>query len=142
MSGDAPLTRNERRLWRKMQTKRPPHLVLQPESLWPANELFDSRRFAVWRSSEFLVQAFREEGGIVRLSVNRVLVRADRADRAGNWVDGIAWDQLQEIKRQAGYGDRFAVEVYPEDACLVNLSNMRHLWVYPEGERAAFAWER
>jgi hypothetical protein len=37
-------------------------------------------------------------------------------------------------------GDRFAVEIYPENINTVNVANMRHLWVFPVGERLGFAW--
>jgi hypothetical protein len=60
--------------------------------------------------------------------------------KGSKWVDGITWDQLQEIKRGVGLGDKLAVEVYPEDKNIVNVANMRHLFVLPE--RPLFAWAR
>jgi len=54
------------------------------------------------------------------------------------WVDGITWDDLQRLKREAGYGDREAVEVYPPAACVVNEANIRHLWILPS--RMPFSW--
>ncbi|WP_441316779.1 DUF7694 domain-containing protein [Halomonas sp. hl-4] len=32
------------------------------------------------------------------------------------------------------------MEVYPDDANIVNVSNMRHLWVLPE--QPAFMWRK
>lgn len=45
--------------------------------------------------------------------------------------DGIPWDDLQVMKRLAGYGDDYAIEVYPADRDIVNDANIRHLWVLP-----------
>lgn len=53
-------------------------------------------------------------------------------DRDGNWIDGITWDELMEIKRQCGFGDRLAVEIYPPDEHIVNVANMRHLFICNE----------
>lgn len=44
-------------------------------------------------------------------------------------MDQITWDQLQTIKSELGFGDWYAVEVYPANADLVNDANMRHLWM-------------
>lgn len=53
-------------------------------------------------------------------------------------MDGITWDELQALKRQCGFGDRFAVEVYPADLDVVNVGNLRHLWVLQGA--LPFAW--
>ena len=90
--------------------------------------------FAQWRSREFVVQAFAVAGGVIRLSVNRTHV--DPATM--RWVDGITWDELQALKSQAGYGDREAVEVYPPDSNVVDVANIRHLWVLPSP--LTFSW--
>lgn len=71
-----------------------------------------------------------DEGeGRFRLSICRAMVSPERD---GTAADGISWDELQELKRQAGFGDRWAVEVYPADESVVNVANMRHLWLMPE----------
>lgn len=103
----------------------PGDLTQIPESEWPPSQ-FDPSRIEVWASNRFLVQIFEESEGVLRLSVNRVDV-----DREGNWRQDISWDDLQGIKRAVGRGDRYAVEVYPMDADMVNVANMRHLWVLP-----------
>ncbi|MBS9903207.1 DUF7694 domain-containing protein [Vibrio alginolyticus] len=87
---------------------------------------------AVYQSSQYLVQVFNEEDTIIRLTINSV------KRRNGSWKDGLTFDELQAVKHAVGFGDRCAVEVYPEDNELVNDANMRHLWVLPE--RPAFAW--
>ena len=89
-----------------------------------------------WRSKEFLVQLFPALGDVQRLSVNRT--RVDPATL--RWVDGITWDDLQRLKREAGYGDREAVEIYPPDSCIVNVASIRHLWILPG--RMPFSWGR
>ena len=48
------------------------------------------------------------------------------------------WDVLQAFKDEYAGKDRFAVEMFPDESNLVYEENMRHLWVYPEGERPEF----
>ncbi|WP_350534474.1 DUF7694 domain-containing protein [Atlantibacter hermannii] len=105
-----------------------------PESQWP-KKLHDPKRTHVWANSYFLVQEFREEEGVIRLSVNTTGMGMN-----GRWKDGITWDALQEIKNAVGYADRDAVEIYPADRDVVNVANMRHLWILPEP--LPFAWRR
>jgi len=90
--------------------------------------------FRAWRSAEFMVQAFNDAHGTIRLSVNRTHV--DPATL--RWVDGIRWDDLQRLKQEAGYGEREAVEIYPPDGYVVDVANMRHLWILPG--RMPFSW--
>lgn len=84
----------------------------------------------IWRSSKYLVQMFEEytfeHPELKRLSICRATL-----GKAGRWQDGLTWDELQEIKRQCGYGAWYAVEVYPSDKDIVNVANMRHLWIMP-----------
>lgn len=95
-----------------------------------------------WRSRRFLVQEFdvmldrRPLAGHVRLTVNRAAIDA----HTGEWLAGIGRDDLQAIKAEAGYGDREAVEVYPPDRRVVNVANLRHLWILPSGARVPFSW--
>lgn len=102
-----------------------------PRAKWPPHS-FDPKRIAVWLSGAFLVQGFSEEDGVIRLTINCVTRSGDR------WKDGISWDDLQAIKSAVGYGDKVAVEVFPEDHSVVNVANMRHLWVLPD--RPKYAW--
>ena len=46
-----------------------------------------------------------------------------------NGEDGITWDELQEIKNVALGEEVIAIEIYPAQSQLVNLKNVRHLWV-------------
>ncbi|MEA3715886.1 hypothetical protein VBL48_16495 [Enterobacter hormaechei] len=89
----------------------------------------------MWANSYFLVQEFQEGNGVIRLSVNTTSIAS-----SGRWKDGISWDALQEIKSAVGYGDRDAVEIYPRNSDVVNVANMRHLWITPEP--ISFAWRK
>lgn len=101
---------------------------------WPeACSLMREPPTEVWRSAGFLVQVYQERDGIDRLTVCRAAV-----DVSGNWRSEITWDELQRLKRECGRGDRYAMELFPADADVVNVSNMRHLWVLLEPP--AFAW--
>lgn len=81
----------------------------------------------VWESADYLVQVYEQVDGQTRITVNRT------ARVHGQWAEGITWDALQEIKRQIGRGDRLAVEVYPPDPHVIDVANLRHLWLLPEG---------
>ncbi|UAL42168.1 hypothetical protein K8B83_14930 [Shewanella inventionis] len=103
-----------------------------PKQDWPPHQ--QKTLVRVLLSSEFLVQQFVETDGLIRLSICKT-------NRKGNrWADGITWDQLQEIKMHAGFGSKCAVEVFPEDSNVVNVANMRHIFILPE--RPAFAWTK
>lgn len=77
----------------------------------------------VWRSQTFLVQVYANTNG-TRLSVKRTEVLPQ-----GRWREGLTWDELQEVKRQVGWGDHWAVELFPPGNEVVNDANMRHLWL-------------
>lgn len=80
----------------------------------------------IWQSQNYLVTAWPVSHPEVacRLTVNRRQLEAD-----GSWKQGIVWDELQTIKHDCGYGGYTAVEVYPADNDIMNVANMRHLWV-------------
>lgn len=90
---------------------------------------------AAWRSNRFLAQLYAPENGAQRISICRTMIDTD----TGRWVDGITWDEIQEVKRQIGFGDRAAVEIYPEQTSIVNVANMRHIWLV---DALPFAWRR
>lgn len=78
----------------------------------------------VMRSRKFLVIEFVEPNGSHRLSVMRT-----EYGRNGQPLDGITWDDLQRLKREAGFGGACAIEIFPPDAEVVNVANMRHLFI-------------
>ena len=77
----------------------------------------------VWASRDFLAQVYTEDGA-TRISICRT-----RLDGDNKWKDGITWEDLQRIKCGIGLGDFAAYEVYPADDDVVNVANMRHLWI-------------
>lgn len=113
--------------------KQPPVLTRVPREEWPERS-FDPKRLEVWRSNKFLAQVFAE-GEVLRVSVSRVVLSS-----GVRWQDGISWDELQQVKREIGRGDKWAVELYPADSDLVNVANMRHLWLLSDAP--TFAWRQ
>ncbi len=118
---------------RKQALAWPAHLVPVPESEWPPRRDVPVKEYpvAVWRSRSYLVLEYGEPpfDGVEcrRLTVNRVTIRGD-----GHWEQDIPWDDLQRCKREAGYGDWYALEIYPRDRDIVHIANMRHLWLLAE----------
>ncbi len=119
--------------------KRPLTMTEVPREQWPPSPApkFLAR---LWLSRDFIAQLYcGEQSGklyehVSRLSINRTTFQSpDRFD------DGITWDQLQRIKRECGYGDFEAIEIYPPDDCVVNVANARHLWIL-HGARMPFSW--
>lgn len=103
-----------------------------PKQQWPVKRNYKIDPARVFQSATYFVQVFDEPNGVTRLSVNLVKRKGSK------WADGITWDELQAIKSAIGYGSQCAVEIYPEDNKIVNVANMRHLFILPE--RPLFAW--
>lgn len=111
-----------------------------PEEDWPAPSMLGRRGIwtyptEVWRSREFLLLVYREDSGYERLSVLRTELALD-----GRYRDGIDWDTLQRLKAECGRGACWAVEVFPPDGDVVNVQNMRHLFVLKQAP--AYAWRQ
>ena len=122
-------TREQRRRLARDNAKMQDWLTDVPRDEWPR----DGMQLRVLRSREFLVQIYSAPApAVVRLSVNRTTLSGER------WSDGVSWDDLQRIKAECGYALHDAVEVYPDARDVVNVANMRHLWVM--GEPLPFAW--
>jgi hypothetical protein len=106
-------------------------LVQVPKDEWP-HQLIDSKGLQrVWRSREFLVQEHLENG-YIRLSIIDVREIKAFGKQEYRYGSDITWDDLQKIKAKVGYGDRCAVEIFPPDQLLVNIQNIRHLWILDE----------
>lgn len=117
---------------RKQAAAWPERLAAVPAAEWPpVRPQRPVRPLELWRSRHYLAQVFGERwlGDIEvrRMSVNRVTVGAD-----AHWEENIPWEDLMRCKREAGYGDWYGVEVYPRDRDIVNMANMRHLWLLRE----------
>lgn len=118
--------------------KWPRELAPVPREQWPVAAPGWQRPVAVFRSMTFLVQVFEEQSGH-RLSINRTVIAGWKSD----WPvyrEGISWDEMQRLKAEAGFGDRWAVEIFPPDSEVVNAANMRHLWLL--AEPPSFGWRR
>lgn len=109
------------KLLKKENLKWPEKLKRVDKSEWP--ERLPENVIEVWRSRYFLLQVYMEKN-VTRLTVCRATIATD-----GRWKDSISWDDLQEIKMQCGRGTYTAIEIYPPDDSVVNVANMRHLWV-------------
>lgn len=94
----------------------------------------DKKVIKALRTRDYLVQ-ITEDNGYTRLSVSCVQVKD-----TGDWMDGITWDTLFWIKKELGFGDYEAVEVYPKDQDLVNVANIRHLFILKEP--LPFIWRK
>lgn len=100
------------------------------KSEWPQSNPLPTK---VYLNSDFLVQVF-DETETTRLSVNRT-----KRNAKGDWKDSISWDELMTIKNSIGYGGKWAVEIYPPNSDIVNVANIRHLWIC---DQLPFAWSR
>ncbi len=130
-------TKEQRKQLEKENAKYPWKLVEIPFEKWAASlQGLRNRPVKLFRSREFLVQVYAYDNYVVRLSVNRTSHNGNR------WDDMITWDELQAIKRQAGYGDYDAVEVFPRDVDIVNVSNIRHLFVFCDRRDLPFVWRK
>lgn len=110
----------------------PERLVRVPRAEWPAI-VSDPPPREVWRSRGFVLMVYPAPGEMERLTVCRTAIQTN-----GRFADGISWDDLQRLKSECGRGDREAVELYPRDRDVVNVGNLRHLWVVKDG--LPFAW--
>lgn len=138
MSSLAQLSRAERREAERQMVREnnkwPEQLKEWPREDWPkANPTV----LRVLRSRGFLVQEYLADApALLRLSINRTSLA-----KGGEWAQEITWEELQRLKGEAGYANFDAVEVYPPDSDVVNVANMRHLWILPRGH-LTFAWRQ
>ena len=101
-----------------------------PKSQWPARH--PDHIVKMFVTDKFGIQVYNDAGQI------RLTIHSLKRDGKG-WKDGITWDELQHCKRLVGYADKWAVEIYPPDQSIVNVANMRHLWLVDQPE---FAWKK
>lgn len=129
-----PINRASRQALAAENKNRPKTLTLMPREQWPSDR--DPNRLLVLVSQKYLVQIFKEPHDVMRISVNRTKVKP-----SGEWDDNLSWDELMQIKNELGFADEYAVEVYPKEKDVVNVANMRHLWVLPDSLRF-FGWHK
>jgi len=65
-----------------------------------------SRPLRAWRSRTHLVGLW-QQGEHQRLTMQRTAIKN------GQWQDGMTWDEMMRLKAEAGFGDRWAVEIFP-----------------------------
>ena len=108
-----------------------------PREQWPFMPSIETVPLRVWLSNDYLAVLYQQRiDGKLRLTVNRTRMNGR------SWRDGITWDELQRIKNETLGADVWCVEVYPPESELVNVSNMRHLWVLQEPPETRFPKER
>lgn len=91
------------------------------------------------KNSHFVIQIY-EDNGRIRISVQRT--RSSHYIRKHNRdTRPISWEELQALKSDSGFPHRSAVEIYPSSGNVVNVANMRHLWIVDDDE-IPFAWSR
>lgn len=114
------MNRQQRRTHNAQQRTQPDTLTPIPPSEWKSHP---KNILNVWRSRQYFVQLYRDDAAL-RITINRTELKAGT-----NWKDNIPFEDLMRIKREIGYGDTQAIEIYPPDAEVVNVANMRHLWI-------------
>jgi len=87
---------------------------------------FDENLKKCFVSKYFFVQIWEEPEKPVRISICRTELNGK-----GQWQDNIGWDAIQSIKNSVGYSGMDCVEIYPMQRDVINVANMRHLWVIP-----------
>ena len=99
-----------------------------PKLLWQykIRGKYDENLIKVFKGNGFCVQV-RQHGECIRLSINRI--KHFIVDGKPQWEDKITWDELQDIKNQCGYEDKWLCEYYPPEDKVINVANIRHLWL-------------
>lgn len=117
--------------WPEIPVEIPPHEITNFQEMNEKQGLIRVLRSRYYLIQEYLVPM---DTSITRISVCRTDIGPD-----GRWKDGITWEKLQELKRQAGYGSCDAIEIFPCDDDVVDVANMRHLWVFKD-HKIGFIW--
>ena len=125
-----PMSRETRRAMARRVASWPKRLTEVPRDEWPVGVVGAGRPpRIVFRSQDFIALVYDDtfdEQTYHRISVCRTTMKPD-----GHYEDQITWEELMRVKNECGYGDEWATEVYPPDNEVVNVANMRHLWIKP-----------
>lgn len=81
---------------------------------------------SVWRNKKFTVMVWNVPAG-KKLSISRNTWDS----HTNRYHDGITWDEIMEIKRGCGFGEQNAIEFFPPDSQVINIANVRHIWLLP-----------
>ena len=82
---------------------------------------------SIWRNKKFTVMVWNVPAG-----KKMTISRNTWDSHACRYKDGITWDEIMEIKRGIGMGEENAVEFYPPDSEVINIANVRHIWILPK----------
>jgi hypothetical protein len=139
---------------RQASAERPPHFNRKQwrELLACEREAFSTGRWPPWITREAPKGLMRlgwatEVTSVVQNGLYVVLIRPVDAPQIGSLIHLAIrtpsnleppWRDLQRIKNELVGPERFAVQVCPPEAHLVDGADMYHLWVFPEGYVAAF----
>lgn len=115
-----------KRLWTPLQ-----QYPINPQYLETlrAHEDLDSKVIEIWGNDHYQITARIYPDGFTHLSCKR----EDRLPLHD-------WRQLQQIKNEICGPERWGLEVYPAESCIVDTSNEYHLWVLPEGHTVPWGW--
>jgi hypothetical protein len=128
-----------RKVFQAEQRKLPRHFTeVAQQNLSNLNPSSARAPLRAWRSRDFLAQLWEDEipGGEV---VWRLAIHRCKIENNGDFSDKITWDELMEVKAGIGLDDFWAVEVFPPSEHVVNVANMRHLFICKG--RPCFAWK-
>ena len=81
----------------------------------------------IYRSKKYTVIVWNVPAG-KKLSIQR----NEWDSHTNRYKDQITWDEIMEIKRQVGFGEQNAIEFYPPDSQVINIANVRHIWLLPQ----------
>jgi hypothetical protein len=97
-----------------------------------AQALEASKAKQVWLNNRYIVMVSRRDDG----SAEHLSIRRRDRQAARDWRD------FQLIKNQLAGENAEAVELYPDEARLVDTANQYHLWCLPPGRRFPFGFEQ
>lgn len=133
---------NNRKTRRRNKRNHNQTLKIYSENLKPITEQdykertgtgFPEHILKCYISRYFFVQIYHFPEKPIRISICRNELKTD-----GRWADNISWEELQIIKNEVGYPNSDCVEIYPAKADIINVANMRHLWVMDK--KLSYAW--
>jgi hypothetical protein len=122
------IRRAQAALSRRQQKALPVTLTPVREDVWPDIHGMSKKPIAVWQSREFLVQLY-DEKAFNGIAVNRATICRVTVETNNDWTANIKWEDIQKIKTDIGFGNWYALEIYPRNCDVVNVANMRHLWM-------------
>ena len=84
----------------------------------------------IYRSKKYTVILWKQGIDPTLLMGQKISISRNEWDsKSRRYVGDIVFDEIMEIKREMGLGEEKCIEFYPKDSELVDLANMRHIWV-------------